>query len=140
MAAVRRALALVGLLAAAAVAGGCGTSSFDEGSLDDLEAGLADRGVAVCDRSTAEVDLPGAVTTTTFELAFECGDDDTFIAATEFDDREHRDAAAAQYGVRSDSDLSDVWIYGAYTIVISGPRDDAVAEALTETLDDLGAD
>jgi hypothetical protein len=141
MALVRRGLSLVGLLALVILIGACGEAAFDDGSLDELEAALADRGVAVCEESTGEVDLPGAVTTTTYELAFDCGsDDDAFVAATEYDDREHRDAAAAQYAVRSDPDLSEVWTYGAYAIVVSGPRDDAVADALTETLDELGAD
>jgi hypothetical protein len=133
-------LPVVGV-AAVLLAGGCAsTATFDDGSLDELESGLDAAGLSVCEESTDDVDMPGARTTTTYELAFDCDTDDTaFVAATEYDTRDHRDGAAAQYASQPTRGLEAVWTLGPYTVVLSGPRDDDVADAVTETLDDLGA-
>lgn len=123
---------------------GCGQEPYEDRSLDELRSGFADHGLDVCDTGEADVDLPGAVDTTTFEVALDCeNDDEALVSATAFDDVDDRDGAAAQYALESTRGigrgLNNVWTFGPYVVVLSGPRDDAAAEAVTETLDSLAA-
>jgi hypothetical protein len=146
MARVTRRPLSAAIAAGVILASGCTTqSAFDDRSLDELEAGLDDHGLTICGQSTESVDLPGATSTTTYDLAFDCDTDGSqtdgsaFVAVTEYDNRDDRDGAAAQFETKPTSGLGAVWTFGPYTVVLSGPRDNDVADAVTETLDDLDA-
>lgn len=138
----RRLVAVVGLAALCAGCGGGGGHRGDLRSLDELRASFTGQGLEVCAEREAESHVEGEVRTTTFDLAFDCdADDAAFVAAIELEDDAAGDGVASQFGVDAARGnrraLDAVWTFGDVVVVLSGPRDDAVADAVVEALDDL---
>lgn len=138
-----RGAAAVALLAGALVAAGCGRADHSEpASFADVTAAIADAGLRVCDETATEARTPGAVEEHRYDVAVDCGgdDEDLVVVATAYDDREARDGAARRFEVPAAAAFGALWTLGPLTVRVSGERDGEAMEALTEALDDRGAE
>jgi hypothetical protein len=140
---VRRAAAAV-LAVGAVAAAGCGLADHAEpASFADVRAVVADAGLRVCDETSTEARAPGAVEEHRYDVAFACGDDDdeAVVVATAYEGEEDRDGAVVRYRSQPlPHALGVLWTLGPLTVRVSGDRDPAVVDALTEALDEAGAE
>ncbi len=139
-AAVAAALLAVGALAVA----GCGRADSSEPvSFSDVASVIADAELRVCDEVETEARPPGAVEERRYDVGFACGDEDdeAVVVATAYDDEEDRDGAARRFeGQVRPPAQGALWTLGPFTVRVSGDRDPEVVDALTEALDDRGAE
>jgi hypothetical protein len=141
---VRRAAAAAVLAVGAVAAAGCGLADHAEpASFADVRAVVADAGLRVCDETSTEARAPGAVEEHRYDVAFACGDDDdeAVVVATAYEGEEDRDGAVVRYQSQPlPHALGALWTLGPLTVRVSGDRDPAVVDALTEALDEAGAE
>jgi hypothetical protein len=141
---VRAGAAAALLVAAALAAAGCGQADPSEPvSFSDIASVIADADLRVCDEAATEARAPGAVEERRYDVGFRCDDDDeqALVVATAYDDGEDRDGAALRFeGQVRPTAQGAVWTLGPFTVRVSGDRDPEAVDALTEALEDRGAE
>jgi hypothetical protein len=141
---VTRAVAATLLVVGAVAAAGCGRAEHSEpASFADVVAAIDAAGLRVCDETRTEARSPGAVEEHRYDVAFDCGDEgeeDAVVVATAYADREDRDGAARRFEVPAAFAHGALWTLGPLTVRVSGERDRSAVDALTETLEDRGAE
>lgn len=140
-----RTAAAAALLAAAAIAAGCGRADHSQpAGFADVEAAIAAAGLEVCDEVTTEARTPGASDERRYDVAFDCpGDEeeDVVLVATAYESEGDRDAAARRFEAQVRPPAQGaLWTLGRLTIRVSGDRDPDAVDALTEALEDAGAE
>lgn len=142
---MRAAVAAVALAAGLLAAAGCGRADHAEpASFADVEAVIADADLRVCDEVETEARTPGADGERRYDVGLDCGDpdeQDAVVVATAFGDEEDRDGAARRFeGQARPPAQGAVWTLGPLLVRVSGDRDPEAVDALTEALDDRGAE
>jgi hypothetical protein len=141
---VRAAVAAAALAAGALALAGCGRADQSQpASFADVRAAIADAGLQVCDEVQAEARTPGADAERSYYVAFDCGGDeeDAVVVATSYEDEGARDGAARRFeGQVRPPAQGALWTLGPFTVRVSGDRDPEAVDALTEALDDRGAE
>lgn len=141
---MRRAAAAAVLAVCAAAAAGCGLADYAQPvAFSDIAAVIADADLHVCDEAATEARTPGAVEERRYDVGFRCDDDDerALVVATAYDDEEDRDGAALRFqGQVRPPAQGALWTLGPFTVRVSGDRDPEAVDALTEALDDRGAE
>lgn len=117
-------------------------ASFGNETFADVERVLERGELEICSHTNHPDGLANQATASrTYVVALDCDGDDTVrMVVDRFDDAVDRDAAAQQFEValRPRGDGA-VWTYGPFTVFANGGRDDAVMDALTASLDQVGA-
>ncbi len=139
---MRHGVAAAALLAALALATGCGTAGFGGGaSFPQAEQAFRAAGLQVCSATTPEVRAPDATAGRVYDLQRTCDDDDgdgVLVTVTEYPTEGDRDAALGRYNAQA-RPIGVVWTLGPLTIQASGDRDGDAVDGLTRALDDAGA-
>ena len=141
---MRAAVAAAALAAGALALAGCGRADHSEPvSFADVETTIADAGLRVCEEVRTEARTPGADAERRYDVAFDCGGDeeDAVVVATAYEDEGARDGAARRFeGQARPPAQGALWTLGPFTVRVSGDRDPEAVDALTEALDDRGAE
>ena len=141
---MRRAVTATALAACALAAAACGRAdSSQPASFTDVRAAIADAGLRVCDETATDARPPGATEEHRWDVAASCDDPDdpdAVVVATAYADEGDRNAAALRFesGLHTPGQ-GVIWTLGLLTVRVSGDRDPAAVDALTEALDDRGA-
>lgn len=142
---MRRAVTATALAACALAAAACGRAdSSQPASFADVRAAIADAGLRVCDETATDARPPGATEEHRWDVAASCDDPDdpdAVVVATAYGDEGDRNAAALRFesGLHTPGQ-GVIWTLGRLTVRVSGDRDPAAVNALTEALDDRGAE
>lgn len=134
----------IALVAMAVVVAGCGRADYSsEISFAEVTSVIDDAGLQVCRTETSETPPPGASEERVYEVDADCATDDgrALVVATAYDSESDRDAAARRFEVQSRPSASGaIWTLGPFTVRVSGERDADAVDALTNALDDRGAE
>lgn len=128
------------------IAGCGGRDEFEFHTFDEIERALVAEGLEICSSTPTDAHANQAVAGHEYVVAFDCrsdvdADDQATVVVDEFSSVDDRDAAARSFeGQVRPRAYGAVWTFGPFAILVSGPRDDAVEERVTDALDTIGAE
>ncbi len=124
-------------------------ADFQDASFDEVEQALLDEGIQVCEQVDLELtEREGVLESRELVLADEsCRDDERrvdILSIVEFETEDDRDGALRDFqGARGRIEgfgaHGVAWTFGPFVIFLTGERNDALVDQVTDAMEDLGA-
>ena len=112
--------------------------------MNDVKPALRAAGLEICEGPESSRVTEDAERERAFVVAIACGDVDNeaVVELIAWSDDEARDVAARRFVVPTHPNTRNhgtVWELGSVTVTVSGERDDAVVDRISDAMDELGA-
>lgn len=129
-----------GLLLVLGAACSSGRAPFEPRTVAELQLALVRDGLERCGRPISLAPANQAVERQAIAVARDCHEGVATLVVDRFESAEARDAAARAFEAQARPRVDGVlWTWGPFTILVTGPRDDATLDRVADVLDRLGA-